>query len=146
MSDRRMSPAIYWTLRGAFAALAVPGAALRALRRLLARLGDTTGRICELEQRAERAEWLLSRDARIVRLVAEEGCIEADCRYPMVAVLAEQCAMMLDRPGADNFVTSRLHSARIGAIEVTVRRSGGRTPADAINELRAKIAEMEAGR
>lgn len=130
--------------------LDLPRVLLLGARNLAARVGDTSGRVRELEADHQRLEGIIAGDPSAIKMEmnrvrgGEAVEVNAEMRHPLAAIIIESFAEMLDVKGAINFVTFELYSPRHGRIEVTVRRANGKTPAVVMAELKAKIAELEA--
>jgi DNA-directed RNA polymerase subunit L len=77
-----------------------------------------------------------------MHLTKERG-LELSVKHPGVAALVAELAMFFKESGAENFVEMTCYHPDTGHLNVTIQRVQGKTPATIINELRAKIAEME---
>ena len=140
---RRIPAWVYWPTMVVAFVLGIPGSMLRALRRAAARIGDTTGRIAELEAQVRRFDGILRKDPEIIRAPIEEGSAEVQFRHPFACLYVEAFARMLDDPRAINFVTATMESPRHGRFEVIVQRAHGKTPSEVIGDLQARIAVLE---
>lgn len=85
----------------------------------------------------------LMANPHLLDLAAEEGAIELNMKCPHWAVKGMCMSLADSLNGAKNFATIDLGTPEFGLFEVTIRRQNGKTPAQAIDELRDLIRRFK---